>query len=336
MKELPAALLTRMLQVQAAVMAEQDVARIMKILTDAALELRNTTAAAIELAEGEEMVYRAASGNAAGYLGLRLQVANSFSGLCVRTGQALICDDSETDERVDRAATRKVGVRSMIVVPLIVGEETIGAFKLMSDKPGAFNEHDAQLLQLMAGFVANAMHNAAALKRAREESLYDALTGLANRSLFADRVRRQLARLKRNRQGAAAVVYLDLDGFKPVNDRYGHQAGDELLVQVGERLRVAARETDTVARLGGDEFAVLAADLAAADDAPLVAERFQRTVEAPAYRLVAGEARIGASMGLAVAEAGRAATVEAVLEQADQAMYREKRRRQQQAAGAGR
>ena len=336
MKELPAALLARMLQVQSAVMAEQDVARIMKILTDAALELRNTTAAAIELAEGEDMVYRAASGNAAAYLGLRLKLASSFSGLCVRTSQVLICHDSETDERVDRVATRKVGVRSMIVVPLRTGEETIGAFKLMSDQPGAFTESDAQLLQLMAGFVANAMHNAAALERARQESLYDALTGLANRSLFADRVRRQLARLKRNPQGAAAVIYLDLDGFKPVNDRYGHPAGDELLVQVGERLRIAARETDTVARLGGDEFAVLAADLGAAGDAQCVAERFQRAVEAPAYRLEAGEARIGASTGYSVAEAGKAATVDELLGQADQAMYREKRRRRQPAAGAGR
>jgi len=332
MATLPANLLARMLEVQQAIVAETSAERVMHVVTDAAMEFRGASGAVVELADGEDMVYRAVAGSAEPHAGLRLKVAGSFSGLCVRTGQTLVCDDTETDDRVDREATRAVGVRSMIVAPLRRGQHTIGAFKLLSDRPRAFRERDAQVIELMAGFIAHALHNATAYERAQREALHDPLTGLANRTLFHDRLEHALSRVRRQRAGAVAVLYLDLDGFKPVNDRHGHEAGDALLQQVARRLRRVARDTDTVARLGGDEFAVLATELASPEDVSRVVERVRRAIEAEPYVLTHGEAFVGASVGAAVAAGGEAGSADKLMRDADAAMYAEKRGRRVQSA----
>src|SRR5262249_33562113 len=155
------------------------------------------------------------------------------SGLSVTTGTVLRCDDAELDDRVDREAVRRVGLRSMVVAPLRRGLDTIGVLKVMSDQVAAFSDADTQVLQLLAGFIATAMHNAASYERSQVQALHDPLTGLPNRALFADRLKHAVAQLER-RPSRLAVLYIDLDDFKPVNDQHGHSAGDELLVAVAE------------------------------------------------------------------------------------------------------
>ncbi|GJG85477.1 hypothetical protein tb265_06580 [Gemmatimonadetes bacterium T265] len=171
------------------------------------------------------------------------------------------------------------------------------------------------------------------------QALRDSLTGLANRALFRDRVEHALARLAR--EGGtprAAVLYLDLDGFKAVNDSLGHHAGDELLRAVASRLLNATRGSDTVARFGGDEFAVLLEAAHTRADAEVVAGRIVAAVRAPialgggaapALRPGASradaprhEARVGVSVGIAFAEPG--VDADALLRNADAAMYRAK------------
>jgi diguanylate cyclase (GGDEF)-like protein len=166
------------------------------------------------------------------------------------------------------------------------------------------------------------------------QALRDPLTGLANRALFRDRVEHALARLARagpDPAGATrrvAVLFLDLDGFKAVNDGLGHHAGDRLLQGVGERLLNATRGCDTVARFGGDEFAVLLENARGAADAVTVAERFLAALRAPFAVGAAGdaagarEARVGASVGVAFADPG--VDADTLLRQADAAMYQAK------------
>ena len=162
------------------------------------------------------------------------------------------------------------------------------------------------------------------------QAFHDPLTGLANRALFRDRVTHALEHQGRGgapRGEDVAIVYLDLDDFKQVNDACGHAAGDELLGVVAQRLLRATRGSDTVARLGGDEFAVLLEGLAASADAEVAVERITRALAAPA--LVDGrETAVGASVGLV--HAGHGATADELLRDADTAMYRAK------AAGKGR
>jgi diguanylate cyclase (GGDEF)-like protein/PAS domain S-box-containing protein len=158
-----------------------------------------------------------------------------------------------------------------------------------------------------------------ALERELEhQAFHDRLTGLANRALFRDRLEHALARRNRN-QHPVAVLLLDLDDFKVVNDSLGHAAGDRLLVLVAERLRGRLRAADTTARLGGDEFAVLLDDPAAADEAFRVAERLIDALAAP-YQLDGRELFVRASIGVALA-ARTGQPADELLRDADMAMY---------------
>ena len=157
-------------------------------------------------------------------------------------------------------------------------------------------------------------------ERLTHQALHDPLTGLPNRMLFADRVRVASARRE---SGSFAVIYIDLDTFKPINDTFGHSAGDEVLVEVARRLEGRLREGDTLARLGGDEFAVLCED---SDEAAarLVAERL---IDAFAKPFVIGDREVhqAASIGVALQPRdGRTMDPEQVLRWADLAMYRAK------------
>ena len=156
-----------------------------------------------------------------------------------------------------------------------------------------------------------------------EQAVRDPLTSLANRALFEERLRAALSRDARTGE-ATGVLFLDLDGFKAVNDRHGHAVGDEVLRRTAERLVRAVRPADTVARLGGDEFVVL---VQGASDAGLQA-LLQRLAEAVAEPLTIGSVQltVGASIGSALALGGEADPVGLVAE-ADQGMYAAKRRR---------
>ncbi|MCZ0899374.1 diguanylate cyclase, partial [Microcoleus sp. HI-ES] len=108
--------------------------------------------------EGDELVYRAASGIASAYVGLRIKVGTSLSGKCIATGQIMLCDDSETDTRVEQSACQRIGIRSLVVVPLFYQDDRVGVLKVVSARPCAFTESDIQTLQLMAGFLGGSLH----------------------------------------------------------------------------------------------------------------------------------------------------------------------------------
>ena len=153
-------------------------------------------------------------------------------------------------------------------------------------------------------------------------ALHDSLTGLPNRVLFVDRLEMALAGLAR-RSSQVAVLFLDLDGFKLVNDRLGHEAGDELLKEIARRLSQVMRPSDTVARFGGDEFTVLAEGYTSEAQVVATAARIRTALGEP-FLLDAGEATIGASIGIALAS-GAGTDAEPLIREADAAMYRAKR-----------
>jgi diguanylate cyclase (GGDEF)-like protein len=154
--------------------------------------------------------------------------------------------------------------------------------------------------------------------------LHDPLTDLPNRTLFLDRLELALARLRRH-DGSIAVLFIDLDNFKVVNDSLGHGAGDRLLVEMARRLRHAVRPSDTIARFGGDEFVVLCEDIAQARDAVVVGQRIVEATAVP-FDLDGREMFVTAAVGVALALDPEGATPETLLRDADAAMYRAKER----------
>jgi diguanylate cyclase (GGDEF)-like protein len=153
------------------------------------------------------------------------------------------------------------------------------------------------------------------------QAMHDSLTGLPNRVLFRDRLEQALLGARRG-PGEVAVMFLDLDRFKEVNDTLGHESGDTLLREVGQRLAHSLRAGDTIARLGGDEFAVLATGLEDADDALVVARKLRRAVEWP-FTLRGLTLEVEASIGIAIfPEHGTDA--DTLLRHADVAMYQSK------------
>jgi two-component system cell cycle response regulator len=175
------------------------------------------------------------------------------------------------------------------------------------------NMLEVRLLHEAAGSYAKALEALA---------LNDPLTGLANRRLLGERMAMALVHARRSKS-AMAVLYLDLDGFKAINDTLGHGAGDELLKMVAARLIATVREADTVARLGGDEFAIVLWQVKGSDDAGIAASKVIKSVSLP-YVLAGRPASVTASAGVAIYPDNGNDT-DALLKSADEALYKAKR-----------
>jgi diguanylate cyclase (GGDEF)-like protein/PAS domain S-box-containing protein len=270
-----------------------------------------------------------------------------FRTLLERSSEfVLVADENENVKYVSPSAEPLLGAPTtellhQRVATLLAPEDTAlvrRVFRNVVDDPelhptvafrrvhaGEVRWHEATLSNLLddpviGGVVLN-VRDVTARKAAEDElrrlALHDRLTGLPNRTLFLERLTHAL---ERGRDTRTAVLFLDLDGFKDVNDSHGHDAGDQLLLEVARRLGPAVREGDTVARFGGDEFVVLCEDAGSEQDVVLLGERLLRELRLP---IVVGDHQVlpGASIGIALGPPGSAPEL---IRQADAAMYRAK------------
>jgi diguanylate cyclase (GGDEF)-like protein/excisionase family DNA binding protein len=254
-------------------------------------------------------------------LASRPALGAGITGDVIEKGEAEIINDVTSDPRAIQIPGTPVEPESMIVAPIRTSEGVIGALSLYRANR-EFGADDLELVRLFTNHVAIALENASIHDRLIEAAVTDPLTGLPNRRLFSDRVNHALSRRGRTGKGVA-VLFLDLDGFKLVNDSLGHATGDEVLAAVGTRLRSCLRTTDTVARLGGDEFAFLLEDIQ--DDAEAVAAA-ERVIEALAQPLAlpGREVSVRASIGAAVDRGAPGVSAVDLLRNADTAMYQAK------------
>ncbi len=300
------------------------IGKVLDLVTDRTMALTGADGAVIELAEDDHMVYRSAEGIAKNQLGLRISRQNSLSGLCVATGQIMRCDDARQDPRVDLAACEKVGLRSMIVVPLAHHGRVIGVLKVLSTKPGVFSDSDATILGMLSELVAASMFYAAHYDH--DELFYrathDELTGLANRALFLDHLRTAIAQANRKRE-LTGVMMIDMNGLKQINDQFGHRYGDAAIREFGRRLKENSRETDTVARFGGDEFGIILTPIDSASSVALKTQRLAKNIQEP-FHFEGQQLPISASYGGAVYPED-SHVLDELLDIADQAMYAQKR-----------
>jgi len=427
--------------------AGDDFEKVIQLVADyAEALLPSATGAVVELVEGDDLVARACSRQAAAHLGFRIAMAGSFTGSTIRAGRPLLCSDSETDDRVNRDAARATGVRSMVVVPLTVDGDPKGALKIVSSEPDAFGSDDLLVAELLAGpvaigiaaqlrreherrhakldrrfratfdhaaigiahvaadgrflavndkfcqivghdrtallsgayqqithaddidqdnayvaallngaigsytmdkryiaadgasnwarltvslvrdafgapdFFVSVIEDIGAQKAAEEAVLTDALTSLPNRRWLT----RQLPRVLRDSRASGNGVgfaFLDLDGFKGINDRFGHDVGDRCLREIARTLDAQLRDDSTVVRLSGDEFVVLSEKTSEAqlrEDG----NRLQQAIAA------LGDAKgwpIDVSIGSVFVSGGVTAQASDVMKLADGMMYSAKR-----------
>jgi diguanylate cyclase (GGDEF)-like protein len=218
----------------------------------------------------------------------------------------------------DRAA--RLGYREAIVVPLLDEAGVLGTLMVAqrSGEARTFDPDDVQVLQTVANQAGLALRNGRLMDRLRREALHDSLTGLPNRVRLRDAVQDRLAELDGGGEGFA-VLLLDLDGFKEVNDSLGHHNGDTLLIHVAGQLTRAAGEEALVARLGGDEFAILLPAAATAEAASAAAGRMIAALGEPLV-LDGVPVQVRASIGITLAPA-HACDVSGLLRHADHAMY---------------
>jgi len=447
--------LERIIQTQSLlVQADLALNPFMQLVIDKLRELTQAHGASVDFVDGDHTVVRRANGAMASHLGLRIANATSLSGACVRTAAVQRCDDSETDERVDRATCRMLGVRSMIFAPLRQGTAAVGVLKVFSAQPNAFDDGDVQMLQLMASAVAAALAKKAALDarneaearlrtseermrallehahdavisidehgrvsqwnraaerlfgwspietigqavadlivppafraevaglvaryataerledahqrvtlqaidragrqlsvevsltatrvagrweltafghdvserrefeaRLRAMALSDGLTGLANRRGFMEALDKAISRHARGGP-PIALLFLDLDGFKQINDVHGHHVGDLALQTFARRVEACVRKGDTVARLGGDEFTVLAEGIVSLEQARAIADKIIDAMKPP---IEGHKLCLRASIGISLYKAPADASL--FLREADHAMYHAK------------
>ncbi len=245
----------------------------------------------------------------------------SQSGYALATGEPVVVDDWETENRFRESKLQvDTGMRSAAAVLIKAKGDPYGVLGVGSRIPNRFTQDDISFMQAIANVLANGIERRRNEEHTRHEALHDPLTGLPNRNLFLDRLQHGLSAAAR-RETAVAVLFLDLDQFKLVNDSLGHAAGDELLAAVAPRIEQALRPGDTVARFGGDEFAVLAEDIGNERGATRIAERIAEALTHP-FILREREHFVSASVGIAIGEGKE--PPEALIRDADAALYRAK------------
>ena len=238
-----------------------------------------------------------------------------------RFGSIVVNDIREEKLFILKEEALARGYRSMIALPLITGHRVAAVFKIYAAEPGFFRSEERKILVDVAGDLSFALDHQAREERLCRLAYHDPLTGLANRRLLYEHVKQELARAHRQKT-RVAVVFIDVDNFKAVNDALGHSAGDRLLKEVSSRIVSCMREGDIVARLGGDEFIMVLPMQSGPDTVSPIIERVLHSVSRT-VRIEHKKLNISCSTGVAVyPEDG--ADYATLLRNADAAMYRAK------------
>jgi diguanylate cyclase (GGDEF)-like protein len=235
-----------------------------------------------------------------------------------------VVTDWAHERRFERSQVLEgLGTTSGLTVVIEGRRGPFGALGFHSQAPRVFKQGDVDFVQALANVLGDVVERQLTDDDIRHRALHDPLTGLPNRLLFLDRVGQATERQRRRRDILTAVLVLDLDRFKLVNESLGHRAGDELLAAAAPRLKQAVRSADTVAHLSGDEFGILLEDITGEQDAIEMAERIAGVFARP-FVLDGDEHFVTTSIGIALAEGGERG--EDLLRDADAAMHRAKER----------
>lgn len=285
----------------------------------------------VEIADGELIVRHRHGSDDMLPVGHRMAVTQSIGGRLTSSERAVAVDDLTVEPYASELKARGLPWGSYIGSRLTVDGEPYGAllFLDIEKHDSGFKQSDIDFIDVLTAMITTAISRELRGKQLHERATHDKLTGLANRAALDEYFSRAVARARRSNE-IIAVVYADLDGFKPVNDAHGHAAGDEVLKEVARRLQLAVRGHDVVARLGGDEFVIVQTAISDAGDVEALTERISRFLDKPIALSTGGGVTVGASIGIGLFPK-EGDDLQRLLQVADAAMYRDKRLRRREA-----
>lgn len=302
-----------------------DLDQVLTTIVDCAMELLDGRDGSIMMASGGRELRTVATGGESAAKGARVAFGTGVAGRVAATREPLLISGQLAHVEEAGRLSEPPAPTSALSVPLIHRGALLGVLNVNARAGGEYTEHNLRALSVFgeqaAAAIANAqLYQAQRLMASQKlfQALHDGLTRLPNRSLFLERVERSLARPRREDE-RVALLLMDLDDFKRINDGLGHAAGDEVLIAFSERVRSSVRAGDTVARIGGDEFAILVEDHRLPDEAVQAAQRLQALLAQP-FLVGDRELRLTGAVGIAIEEPG-VTTQEDLLRNADTALH---------------
>jgi diguanylate cyclase (GGDEF)-like protein len=317
--------LERLAKIQASISRRAPLPEVLEAVVEGAHELLGDEVVGLRLVDHDDpgfmtMVSSVGVSHAVLAAALRTPVAKGAGGRAIVEDRVVVVSDYQN---TDVAIEEFVGDRLQCALAAPIHEDgrAVGSITVATHRSGReYTDADCEMLVALADHASIALNDAKAVDQMRHLAYHDALTGLPNRLLFFEHLAHAVANAARSGAGLA-VLYLDVDRFKLVNDSLGHTVGDLLLEALAKRLRGSLRAADLAARLGGDEFAVLAENISAAG-AKTLAETIWATLGDP-FEIGGHQLAVTASIGIMVDEGGRT-DAESLLRNADLAMYRAK------------
>jgi diguanylate cyclase (GGDEF)-like protein len=293
---------------------------VLQLILSSAFDLLGASSGSIMLLDDEgDLTVVCRAGNASG---APIELGGGIASRVARDREPLLVQGTVSEKGHQET-------ESAACVPLMHRGQVLGVINLIGEAGHTYSEYDLRAVSLFAEHAAIAVANARLYEAERALSaqlshqvVHDPLTGAANRVLLSDRLGHALARVRR-RESQVAVLFIDVDNFKLVNDELGHETGDFVLSAIAQRLAECVRPTDTVGRFGGDEFLVICEDLTHDGQGVEIAERIIEGLKRP-FETAFGERMVSASIGVALCSHGRPESVANLIRAADQAMYRAK------------
>jgi len=293
---------------------------VLQLILSSAFELLEASSGSIMLIDDEgslELVSQAGSS-----VDSPFEVNRGIARRVVDEGQPLLVKGTVAEKG-------RTETDSAVCVPLLHREQVLGVLSLVGAPDHAYSEHDLRAVALFAEHAAIAVANARLYEAERALSaelshqvVHDPLTGAANRVLISDRLSHALSRVRRS-EATVAVLFIDIDDFKLVNDELGHGVGDMVLSAITQRLSESVRPSDTVGRFGGDEFVIVCEDLPGRGESTIIANRVLDHIRRP-FPTPFGDRTVSASIGVVACAKGDESTVEELIRRADHAMYQAK------------
>jgi diguanylate cyclase (GGDEF)-like protein len=292
---------------------------VLQLILSSAFDLLGASSGSIMLLEEGELVVVSRAGNAGG---APIELGGGIASRVARDREPLLVQGTVSENGHQETD-------SAVCVPLLHRGTVLGVINLIGAAGHIYSEYDLRAVSLFAEHAAIAVANARLYEAERALSaqlshqvVHDPLTGAANRVLISDRLAHALARVRR-KESLVAVLFIDVDNFKLVNDELGHETGDFVLSAIARRLSECVRPSDTVGRFGGDEFLVICEDLTHEDHGVEIAGRILEGLTRP-FLTPFGERTLSVSIGVAPCAYGQPASVASLIRAADQAMYRAK------------